>query len=82
MVFLAISASGLAEAISLACGAPVWCGSDAISEEAFCELQGQNVSRFVYPLAGQGAEILADAVATIREHHPNERIWVESEGEL
>ena len=82
MVFLALSSSGLSEAIWLACGAPVWCGSDAIGEEAFGELQGKNVSRFVYPLVGQGAAVLADAVATIREHHPNERIWVESEGEL
>jgi hypothetical protein len=78
MVFLAITPNGLSEALRLAAGSPVWCGADAIAEQEFTELRGRNVTRFIYSLMDQGPQVLADAVATIREHHPAERLWVES----
>jgi hypothetical protein len=82
MVFLALSPAGLSEAIQLAHGSPVWCGAEAIGEAAFQALSGANVTRFAYTISGEDAEVLGEAVATIQEHHPNERIWVESAGEL
>ncbi len=81
MVFLAITSGGLREALQLAAGTPVWCGSDAISEKEFAKYNGGNLTRFIYSLSDASAEILEGAVETMREHHPNERVWVESHGE-
>jgi len=78
MVFLAITPGGLAESIRLAEGQePVWCGADAISEGEFDTLTGNNVTRFSYALGEAGRAQIADAVATIKEHHPGQRVWVE-----
>ena len=35
------------------------------------------MTRFSYPLAGAEPEVVAEALATIREHHPGETIWVQ-----
>jgi hypothetical protein len=80
MVFLAISRKGLAEALQLTCsgGGAVWCGSNAISEDEDRARADGNLSRFVYPIDGSDATALADALRTIEEHHPGERIWVET----
>lgn len=84
MVFLAITPSGLVEALLLAGGhSPVWCGADAITEAEFATRQGNNITRFVHSLAGPGsADLVVEAVATIAEHHPGERVWVEHEAAL
>jgi hypothetical protein len=80
MVFLAITRSGLNEAMALAESnhTPVWCGSDAISEHDYANLKTHNVSRFNYPLGNSNADTLAGALETISDHHPNERIWIEN----
>ncbi|OYD52398.1 hypothetical protein CGK74_18140 [Thauera propionica] len=79
-VFLAISPQGLKEAVQLASptGSPIWCGSDAVSESEFQSLAGQSVTRFIYPLKDEPADVIDDALATIEEHHPGATIWVES----
>jgi hypothetical protein len=41
--------------------------------EAVCAV---GLSRFDYPLLGEPPDIIADALATIAEHHPNESIWL------
>ena len=84
MVFLAITPSGLAEALLLAGGhSPVWCGADAITEAEFAARQANNITRFAHSLAGPGsAEVVAEALATIAEHHPGQRVWVEHEAGL
>ena len=80
MVFLAITPKGLAEALDLAKSnsSPVWCGSDAISEDEYSSRTGANLSRFIYPLSAQPASVIEGALETIAEHHPGETIWVES----
>jgi hypothetical protein len=80
-VFLAISPQGLKEALQLASstGSPVWCGSDAVSESEFELLTGKSVTRFIYPLKDEPADVINDAVATIEEHHPDAIIWVENQ---
>lgn len=80
MNFLAITPAGLAEALRVATATDaVWCGSDAITEEAFAELKAPNLSRFNYSLSGDGAkEAIEGALGTIEEHHPGQRIWVEA----
>jgi hypothetical protein len=79
MVYLAITRQGLFEAIDLAMvnGASVWCGADAISNEEFEKLEVRNVTRFIYPLMDADDSVIADALSTVEEHHPGERIWTE-----
>ena len=79
MVFLAITPSGLHQAISLSKVSPcvIWCGADAVSENDYEELRGLNISRFAYSLAGESLEVIEGALETIAEHHPNVTIWVE-----
>ncbi|SHN30723.1 hypothetical protein [Rhizobacter sp. OV335] len=77
MVFVAITPSGLAEALDrAAAGDAIWCGSDAISEVEYVKLRRPNMSRFSYSLA----DLTLDdgAIATVEEHHPGQRIWVEA----
>lgn len=79
MVFLALSPSGLAEALRMAADkdAAVWCGSDAISEEEFEACEFKRLTRFSYPLHDASSEVVSGAIETIEEHHPSERVWVE-----
>ena len=79
MVFLAISTSGLRQAIEIAerRELSIWCGADAISEPEYEALEGPAISRFVYSLANEGSAVLAGAIGTIEEHHPGETVWVE-----
>jgi hypothetical protein len=79
MVYLAITRHGLFEAVDLAKvnGAFVWCGSDAIPNDEFEKLEAVNVTRFTYPLLNAEDAVIADALSTIEEHHPGERIWAE-----
>ncbi|GAB2828689.1 hypothetical protein GCM10027276_34510 [Comamonas piscis] len=80
MVFLAITPEGLQQALSAAekTGQPVWCGSNAISEEAFSAMTGSGLSRFNYALDPQDVDSLADALDTIAQHHPASIVWLET----
>lgn len=79
MVLLAITPTGLKDALRLVDGgeAAIWCGADAISEEDHAKLKHAKVSRFVHGLAGEDQGVLAGAIETIEEHHPNETVWIE-----
>lgn len=79
LVFLAITPSGLHQAIELSKLSPmaIWCGADAISEADWDDLSGVDVSRFDYPLAGETPEVIQGALETIAEHHPQATVWVE-----
>jgi hypothetical protein len=80
MVFLAISKKGLLEALQLSGSSrgAIWCGSNAISEEEYLTHADANLSRFEYDIDGSDSDALADALRTIEEHHPRERMWVET----
>jgi hypothetical protein len=79
MVFLAITAAGLKDALHASEGGAivVWCGADAISESAYAALGHANLSRLIYPLQGQTGDVLARTIETIEEHHPDASVWVE-----
>lgn len=79
MVFLAITSAGLQDALRHRRDAAIaiWCGSDAISEADYAVLTDVNVSRFGYPLLSEGDDLIAGAIETIEEHHPQETVWVE-----
>ncbi len=81
MVYLALEPMASVEAIDIArkTGCAVWVGSDAITEEEHKRLtrDGVNFTRFAYPLAHASGDDIADALATVREHHPHEIIWIQ-----
>jgi hypothetical protein len=79
MVFLALTPGGLVEALALASGSPVWCCASAITEAEFAARRSPNLTRFAY-FVSSSSSCIAEAVVTINEHHPNERVWVESTG--
>jgi hypothetical protein len=81
-VFLAVTAQGLQHALRISLGRPVWCSADAVTEHQFFKLKGRNVSRFSYAIKPNEPEVLSDALATIHEHHPGARVWVEGCSEL
>jgi hypothetical protein len=77
MIFLAITPTGLADALRVATTADaIWCGSDAITEADYAAREPKNVSRFNYQLGDR--LLLEDAVGTIEEHHPGQSVWVEA----
>jgi hypothetical protein len=80
MVYLALTQQGLREIldVSKAAKIPIWCGADALSEAEFQKLGHGNVTRFTYSFANADKATIRHALATIEEHHPGERVWVES----
>ena len=77
MIFLAITPSGLTEALRVASATDaIWCGSDAISEKEYEASTAKNLSRFTYELGDR--ELIDDALNTIEEHHPGQTIWIEA----
>ena len=77
MVFVAVTAAGLAEALRRAASDDaIWCGSNAISESAYAAMKRSNLTRFNYSLAD--LELDDGAIATVEEHHPGQTIWVEA----
>jgi len=80
VVFLALSRESALEAIALAKagGHHVWVGADALSQDEHSAQveNGVKLTRLSFTL-GSGGDSIDDAVATIREHHPSETIWVQ-----
>ena len=77
MVFVAVTAAGLAEALRQAASDdPIWCGSDAISEAEYARLKRPSLSRFNYSL--EDLELADGAIATVAEHHPGHTMWIEA----
>ncbi|MCB4787262.1 hypothetical protein LGR64_13350 [Delftia sp. Lp-1] len=77
MIFLAITSTGLAQALRAATeNDAIWCGSDAMSEADSAARQWSNLSRFTYSL--EDRVLIDDAVSTIEEHHPGHTVWVEA----
>ena len=80
MVFLAITPEGLQQALIAAekTGQPLWCGLNAISQEAFSAMAGSGLSRFDYALDPKDTDTLAGALDTIAQHHPASIVWLET----
>lgn len=80
MVYLAITAQGLREILTFTdhSSVEIWCGADALSTSEYEMPEYRNLSRFDYPLAQADEATMADALSTIREHHPQKTIWVQS----
>lgn len=80
MVYLALTPQGLQEILDTpeAVEMPVWCGANALSEADFAKLERTNVTRFIYSFENADKATIQSALSTIEDHHPGERIWVES----
>ena len=80
MIYLALTPRGLREILdsSEATKTPVWCSADALSDAEFEKLERCNVTRFTYSLTDVEQATSQGALATIEEHHPGERVWIES----
>jgi hypothetical protein len=80
MVYFALTPQGLREILdaSEAAKTPIWCSADALSEAEFDKLERGNITRFNYSFADADQATIQGALATIEEHHPGERVWIES----
>lgn len=77
MVFVAVTPTGLAEALRRASSDDaIWCGSDTISEAEYAAIRRPGLTRFNYSLVD--LELDDGAIATVEEHHPGQTIWVEA----
>jgi hypothetical protein len=80
MVYLALTPQGLRDILdaSEAAKTPIWCSADALSEAEFEKLERGKITRFTCSFADADTATIQDALATIEEHHPGERVWIES----
>jgi hypothetical protein len=58
---------------------PVWVGDGVLSEIELSGLRsnGMEITNFTYSIDPSDHGKVLDAISTIEEHHPGERIWVE-----
>lgn len=58
---------------------PVWVNNGLFSESELSSLRssGMEITNFTFRISPYDPEKIVDAVFTIEEHHPGERIWVE-----
>ncbi|RYY75400.1 MAG: hypothetical protein EOO52_08325 [Gammaproteobacteria bacterium] len=63
---------------------PVWLGAEILSQEEKDAVRalGINLTDFNYSINIQDFSEIECAVETIREHHPNHKIWVEWEPKI
>jgi hypothetical protein len=79
MVFLALTPSGLRDALHLAAGQgnAIWCGAAALTEQEFQSQLLPGVTRLDYAPGVSEKKSIARALDTIEQHHPGETVWVE-----
>lgn len=79
MVFLALTTSGLRDALHLAAGQghAIWCGAAALTEQELQSERLAGVTRLNYAPGASEKESIARALDTIEQHHPGETVWVE-----
>jgi hypothetical protein len=80
MVYLALTARGLQDILDApeASNIAIWCSADALSHAEFEKLKPGTVTRFNYSFMDASIATLETALSTIEDHHPGERVWVES----
>jgi hypothetical protein len=80
MTYLALTQQGLRDILdaSEAAKTSVWCSVDALSEDEFAKLECGNITRSTNSFVNTDTATIQDALAPIEEHHPGERVWIES----
>lgn len=80
MVFLATSRRGYEAYISLNSGGALWVSAGILSPHELSDLRarGYSVTNFSYAIGQDDRDTMLDALSTIREHHPEETLWIEA----
>ncbi|MGZ5580650.1 MAG: hypothetical protein ACXWGW_16370 [Methylobacter sp.] len=81
MVFFVLSREGLESCLSIGANisASLWIPAGILSQSELDELRSSELSitNFNYEIGLDASEVIDAAVQTIKEHHPNEVIWVQ-----
>jgi hypothetical protein len=82
MVFLALTRKGYEsyQSIGGKAGDALWLSAGVFSNAELVELRalGVNFTDFNYAIEPNDKEAVSCAVDTIKEHHPDETVWVEA----
>jgi hypothetical protein len=85
MVYFALNSQGAHDAVEacVATKSALWVTADSMleSELQAARARGVRVTSFSSLAGSATPEEISDAVATIREHHPSETIWVLNRGD-
>jgi hypothetical protein len=80
MVLFILTREGYEDVRSLVSTSAVWINRSVLSEAEIAELRssGVDLSCFTEPIDGLNESEMQYAIDTIAEHHPGQRIWVET----
>jgi hypothetical protein len=80
VVFLATTRRGYESFTTLNADADLWISGGVLTAEELTQLRarGLKITDFTHEISTSEPDEIADAVSTIREHHPGEPIWVEA----
>jgi hypothetical protein len=80
VVFLATTRRGYESFTTLNADADLWIAGGILTAEELKQLRarGFKIADFTHQISSNEPDEIADAVSSIREHHPGESIWVEA----
>jgi hypothetical protein len=80
VVFLATTRRGYESFTTLNADTDLWISGGVLTAEELTQLRarGLKITDFAHEISSNEPDEIADAVSTIREHHPGEPIWVEA----
>lgn len=81
MVYLVLTRNGYEELIRQLhyVPSPLWVNKDILSSAELSALRSSGIALtdFVYPINPSDTQEVSDAAYTVKEHHPNQTVWVE-----
>lgn len=80
MVLFILTREGLEDVRPIIAGNAVWVNVGVLSDQEVDELRatGLDLTRFTIPVDPLSNDEMSEAVYTIAQHHPGQRIWVET----
>ena len=80
MIFFATTRRGYDEYKALNTPSALWVAANVPTDSELSRLrsEGRQATNFNLEIDPRDPEAIADAITTIREHHPGQTIWVES----
>jgi hypothetical protein len=79
VAYIAITRAGVASVVQAGGDAnPLWIGSEVLSEAEIAHLRASGIELAVFVHPVRTSADIEDAVSTLREHHPNQAVWVEA----
>jgi hypothetical protein len=81
MVLLILTRQGFEDYAALETDlGPLWLAADVLSSQELADLRlsRRSVTSFSRVIELGDAEQISEALETIKEHHPGERVWVEA----